>query len=120
MLKKLWRLILRLFNFKDKGAKVPQGLEVYDETGSLAVGTSTKLSMIVDRINIPDTTGSITVANDLFLTNEVYVLCNAQPETAHLIPYHAWVVEGNECTIHFSNIKTNQANPPYFMIGVVS
>lgn len=31
MLKRLWQLILRIFNFKAKEEKVPQGVQIFDE-----------------------------------------------------------------------------------------
>lgn len=119
MLKKLWRLILRLFNFKDKEAKVPQGLEVRDSVGDIISTTDSRLSILVSKIPITGTDKTYTVYSSLFLTNDVFVIAPQVPHVQTLNPVtFNHVLSGDKLTITTNNIKYDPVSPSSILVGV--
>lgn len=119
MLKKLWRLILRLFNFKDKEESVPQGLEVRDSDGNTVSATSSRLSILVSKIPITGTNKTYTVTDSLFLTNDVFVIAPQVPQVMTLDPVtFNHTLSGDKLTITTSNMKYDPANPSSILVGV--
>lgn len=118
MLKKLWRLILRLFNFKGKGAKVPQGLEVWNEDGTrLVIDENTRPTIVVDVIPINKSSGTYTLKSDLFLNNDVWIIAPQTNLIQNIRPTARYSVSGDTITITTKNQSVTTPNKVIY-IGV--
>lgn len=74
MLKNIWRLILRLFGLKDKEAKVPQGLEVYDERGAVILSTNDRVTIFVDTVTLTPTKKQVVLNDQVFSKNTAFFI----------------------------------------------
>lgn len=118
--KKIVNAIRRLFGWKDKKkeVEVPQGLQVWDENGSVVMDTTTKISTIVDRVYITGGSGSFTVVNDLFVSGTPFAITNAHPALDNSPILFFEKLTTNKLTVTYHGALYNSANPSYFAIGV--
>lgn len=108
MLKKLWRLILRLFNFKDKGEGVPQGLEVYDENGVVTLSTNDRTTIFIDTVTLTPTKKQVILSDDIFSKNTAFFI--HINNTDALTPSYAGLkltASGSSLTVSASNVYRN-------------
>ena len=84
MLKKLWRLILKLFGFKGKEDKVPQGVQIFDENQEVIYDVDSqavRFCGIIDGGTIQNPiSGSVTVPEEYFTgNNKVFYIFPESP-----------------------------------------
>lgn len=104
MLKRLWRLILRLFNFKDKGAKVPQGVQVFDDKGVIQLDTSDRVTNLLTTVERSGSSFEVVYSNDLFLSNDYfYILSPPYVPMNNAVLMVDTSISGNTLTISVTN-----------------
>ena len=104
MLKKLWRLILRLFNFKDKGEGVPQGVQVFDEDGVVQLDISDRVTNLLTVVERSGSNFNVTYSNDLFLSNDYfYILSPPNVPMNNAVLMVDTSISGNTLTISVTN-----------------
>lgn len=115
MLKKLWRLILKLFGFKGKEDKVPQGVQIFNEEGKKIYDINSqavRFCGVIDggTVDTP-VSGSVTVPSEFVQgNNEVFymfpesVLSAWSDKYIRALGFSKIWIEGN--TIHYSKLPT--------------
>lgn len=117
MLKILWRLILRLFDFK-KGAKVPQGLEVLNSDGIVTLDATTETSFFIGSDFVTPSKKTITLKSDVFLTKNPFFIVVPRPDTDGDIDLRGYPefdginesLTGSTYSLTFSDVRVSKLN----------